>query len=227
MIEMRFESVFRGVVEAMLPRFSDERLELAVGCRVSFDDYGYERDGNTLAKRGALHISHFLHFLATRPGNYTKVYMYEDVSDQGTEGNPMYGGKFQWNQIADHDSCWDIDSELNKLYCAASQRMQEHGAEHSQWSMHCQWGCLVPYPTYVELKAVERVNPDAQRWSKEGRLYRLSVKPLELHDVEAVRHEYDNFHGRKSVDTRLLLKGSETWARFNPVEPETGRHAAP
>jgi len=88
MIEMRFESVFRGVVEAMLPRFSDERLGLAVGCRVSFDDYGYERDGNTLAKRGALHISHFLHFLATRPGNYTKVYMYEDVSDQGTEGNP-------------------------------------------------------------------------------------------------------------------------------------------
>ena len=61
------ESTIRGIVEAMLPRFSDDRLGLLIGLNMSMDDYGYGSDGNT-RERKPMSAHRHIHFLFQRTG---------------------------------------------------------------------------------------------------------------------------------------------------------------
>jgi len=190
------ESVIGDIVEAMLPRFSDENLGLIVSLDMRLSDYGYGDDGNT-RERPEKNVSTYLHFIFTRPANYTQVYFWQ--TPQGNKGlsiHPKHNGELVWTKICDHDSCWrdSTGSELTDAYFAMSKKFNgrmRSGKELRPCDLSEFVHFLYDTPRYVKLVKKEPANPDAERFSRDSLATIISFTELTLADVEGVRKSTD------------------------------------
>jgi len=210
-VDMNLEMSLSHVVEAMLPRFSDETLGLLISLDMGASDYGYGEDGNT-REREPLHIRRFPNLLFIRPSNYTKVYFFEPEDGRwfGVHDNR----EMVWELQSDHDSCWrsdgfrnitDIYFNICKLICDRT------GCAPKDVSTLIH---MCSDPKYVQLEC-ERVHPGADRYSAEGRLMRIKMSPIGFDRLVQHAHEENNIHGNmQELKTGLLVKGGETEERF-------------
>lgn len=109
-INMNIQDVVTAIVEAMLPRGSDDKTVLVM----SFDMRVNKRDDY---ERQA--VSRMVHLMFHRPDNYTKVLW--NVSS----GWDNYRRHKVWEIKADHDSCWGSDGVGRPFYQLAQDMMKE------------------------------------------------------------------------------------------------------
>jgi hypothetical protein len=191
------ESVIGVIVEAMLPRFSDENLGLIVSLDMRLTDYGYGDDGNT-RERPEKNVGKYLHFMFIRPSNYTKVYFWESPkSSKGLDINPKYHRELVWDMICDHDSCWrsSMGSAICDAYFAMSKQFngrKKSGKELRPCDLSEFTHLFYETPQYVRLVKNELVNPKVDRFSPEGRLTKIMYTDLTLADIEGVRKPTSN-----------------------------------
>ena len=111
LVRMDIERVVSPIVEAMLPRFSDDKTVLVM----SFDlhmrrknDYG----GSIIHRK--------VHLMFHRPDNYTKVLW--NVSD---EWNYREHTVCVWQLKSNHDSCWRTDGIESPFFQLAQEMIEE------------------------------------------------------------------------------------------------------
>jgi len=93
---MHAENAICTIVEAMLPRGTNERLGLYLTLNIDAIDYSDTID-QKIARKG-------LEFIFVRPSNYTQVYVKEHA---------------KWELHSDHYSCWRSDG-LRKIFTCVS-----------------------------------------------------------------------------------------------------------
>lgn len=107
MFLMRIREVVRAIVEAMLPRFSDEKTGLVM----TFDIKLFRN--SIWDKAVNLRTAHLLFW---RPNNYTRVYWsVNPVADLSSQ----YDKNREWKLTCDHDSEWisdGVDYEFDRLF---------------------------------------------------------------------------------------------------------------
>lgn len=101
MIKMSVETVIVAFVEAMLPRFSDDKQLL----KISLDMEA------SAPENPDKHIRRYAHLLFHRPSNYTKVLW--NVTDDPRKG---YDDFETWDVKSDHDSCWRTDGLSSPMF---------------------------------------------------------------------------------------------------------------
>ena len=107
-------------VDAMLPRFSDEKLGLYFELRLSFSDYG-----NDL--RNEWHKTFNIEFLVIRESNYTRVLgrILGDNNDKNLWD--LNKTPHEMTQQSHHDSCWRHDGFriLNECFRNVSEQYEK------------------------------------------------------------------------------------------------------
>lgn len=206
--DMNIELTIAHIVEAMLPRSSDRKLGLLVRLKMETSDFGYGEDGNTLEREPQNHRKE-LCFLFVRPSNYTKVFLFEPKQDEYCWLHKDNGQL--WNLESDHDSCWrsdgfhrvtDVYFELCDPICKARDCAPK--------DVHT-FNCLSNDPQYVELETFEQNDPTADRFSTEGREWRIKAKGIGFDKLVQRTFEDENLHGdMQTFKTGLLIKDSET-----------------
>ena len=179
------ESTIRGIVEAMLPRFSDDKLGLLIGLNMEMDDLGYGMDGSTI-EREPLAVHRHVHFLFSRPNNYTKVFLWiADPNAKGLDNWPANSKEpLEWLMTCDHDSCWCSDglSSLSKIHFEMLDifRNRKVGGKDIHFDAIHEFYRFDGNPSYVRLIHFEKRNPTADRFSKDSRPWMIKMEKVDL-----------------------------------------------
>ena len=213
------ESAIAHIVEAMLPRFSDNKLGLMIGVDMDIHDNGYGKDGNTL-ERKEKRMRRRLYFLFVRPTNYTKVLFWEPAKNTtGWDCSPagLYGASAiqEWNLECDHDSCWRdaVGSKLTDAYfksCAAFDGRKISGEPLRPCDLY-QFITFTDDPKYMRLEVCEQKDKTAERYSKESRVYNVKMAPIALSRLEVI----ESPDAKQICNSGLLVKGSENYMMYN------------
>jgi len=209
------ENIISRLVEAMLPRFSDQKLGLYIVLDLSFSDYGYADDGNT-KEREALHVREYFSFLFVRPSNYTKVFFYRPSKDaKGLTLDPSYSKEpVLWTLECDHDSCWRSDGmrQITKIYFEATKQFEgrlKSGKPLTHYDISQCHNLSFASPYYVELDKFTQVYSDAPRYSEIERLYWIHMNKIDFSNLEMFNCSDIKKYGQHG----LFIKGSEDYQR--------------
>ena len=228
LVALDSEMVIASVVEAMLPRFSDNELGLLISVRMDMHDFGYGSDGNTF-ERDELCVSQVINLLFVRPGNYTQVY--SNVTEFNKWNSLYNNDKIKWIFESDHDSCWRSDGLriLTDSYFKMADKFKgriKSGKEMSGFDTH-HFFCFDGEPKYVRRVKCEQVNPKSDRYSKEGREFSINLKSLQHEHIEVVPYGGNDMSGKYiKWSGGLYVKGSDAHTRHvahaekNPPPPE-------
>lgn len=198
-VSLDAEMTIAAMVEAMLPRFSDEDLGILFGVDVGLDDYGYDESGNK-REREPFGVRKYPWYLFCRPSNYTKVFFWMPDDDaKGLGLNPLYCEELVWREIADHDSCWrdGVGSSLTKLYFGLSELFNGRkigGRDIRPCDLSQHFYPNYSTPCYVRFIKKESVHPEAKPYSDASREKRIAIRRAELKDI------------RSDDNSRLFLK---------------------
>ncbi len=107
-IKMDIDHVIAAFVEALLPRFSDDKKVLAMSIKIRASKPGDYR--KEVVRR--------VNILFHRPNNYTKVLWNTDLRDR-------YKDLSVWEVKCDHDSEWRTDGLANPLFHLGFQMVRE------------------------------------------------------------------------------------------------------
>jgi hypothetical protein len=155
-----YEWFISDTVEAMLPCFSDPKLALVMCVSLSWNDHGYDEDGNTKIREES-QFKKDIWLVFNRPTNYTKVL----VTDKKLNPLSLDKDPIQFKQYSDHDSCWRSDgfSWMFETFVEAWDYFDKHGIEGRKIDPMVHWSIFRGKPTYwlVDLKPVDR----EERWT--------------------------------------------------------------
>lgn len=140
-MEMKVSYAIQALVEAMLPRFSDEHLGLKINVEARLSYFEQIPDG------GGMETKHWadIHLLFHRPTNYTKVFWCVALDSVVHYFDLLPD---MWDLKSDHDSCWSsdgLDSPLNKVWWTLRERFSPDIPYHdlSPFVMFCRDPSLV------------------------------------------------------------------------------------
>jgi hypothetical protein len=104
MFQVNPSSLISTLVESLLPRHSPKETVLVMSFMASAQPIGFGVDDRTFLRN--------FHMMFHRPGNYTKVLWFDDVSSSNLLqlGTPRI-----WSLRANHDSCWRNDGVEQSL----------------------------------------------------------------------------------------------------------------
>lgn len=218
---LNVENTVSTIVESMLPRFSDRQLALHVTLQFNVSDFGYGKDGNT-RERKELRVAEYINFLFLRPSNYTKVFSWiPDSKASGLELSPRYKTKI-WTFECDHDSCWrdSIGTITNRVWSNIIDKFKGRkigGSEMNPYRDTSQFNYLESDCQYVKLETFEKVNPKAERFSEEGKPYRIGFKSLNLYDLNMPK----SLDVQKTGQCGLLIVGSPDYVMYKESYAKT------
>ena len=156
-MKWNIDSSLAAMIEAMLPRFSNQEVGLHFILRLSFDDFGFAKDGNTQTRK-EWHKSFNIEYLIHRPSNYTKVLVRVTKDNLRDSLNEPY----EMELASDHDSCWKTDG-FDHLFQCLKEAMQQH-----EENTGCEWfGNAIGFhsfefcgsPKYIKLKTIKPKDP--------------------------------------------------------------------
>ena len=141
-MDMRVSDGVNAIVEAMLPRFSNEHKFLYVP--VHADVTCYSADGG----EEDVTVYRDIHFLFNRPHNYTKVFIAitgydyrlpEDAEKFArrswvkltNETQHVDMNQLAWYMTSDHDSCWRTDGVDSPMFAIREDMIDQLSAEVS------------------------------------------------------------------------------------------------
>ena len=149
-----FDQVIPSVVEAMLPRFSHEKLGLAITLDLREDNH----DASTYRVGVDASIATIVRFIFHRPGNYTKVLVnYEFNNFHDRESNPRHNEVY-FEKHSDHDSCWRSDG-LSILRIYRDNVEDYFNCDYNNISHFYNFSAFDPI-TYVKFEKMESVIKD-------------------------------------------------------------------
>lgn len=216
MLDLSARHVIPTVVEAMLPRFSDHKLGLQMTIQLHVADHGYGKDGNTRERR-ALEKNRMVHFIFVRPSNYTKVFVWLPDDKPTTVGLDLWpdGRELEWNLESDHDSCWrdGADRVLTKEYQDMLKPFEGRkisGVPMNPYRDTSQFHCFDREPRYVMLTKFERVHPQKDRFSDEGRIYRIQYETITFAKLTQVASP----DTKQMIDSGIFIVGSEDHRQY-------------
>jgi len=210
--EMDIESTIAHIVEAMLPRCSDDKLGLLIRLRIDASDFGYAEDGNTLV-REPQNIRRHLNFIFVRSSNYTRVFLFEPDEKDGFVA--IVGKENLWEQQSYHDSCWRSDGmrRITDVYFETCEPICK-ARECAPKDVHTFNG-LDYDPQYVALNVYEQNDPLADRYSKEGRVWRILPQVLDFDQLVQRTYRAKDLRGKmQTFKTGLYIKNSERDKEF-------------
>jgi len=219
-VNLMADMTITHIVEAMLPRFSDSKLGLYIDVKLDFFDWGYGADGNTVEREG-LAVRTDIHFLFVRASNYTQVYALIERPEDSEIKYVLNGThKYKWHRTSYHDSCWRSDG-LNPLtdeYFHLAELF--NGREITGKPMRpCDISKLnhLNYdPTFVEVD-IQPANPEADKYSDEGRDFIIDMKPIDRYRLEQIGYKDERCSASGNwmadITSGVLIKGSEDHTR--------------
>jgi hypothetical protein len=213
-VNLDAENVIYEIVEAMLPRFSDRKLGLLIGVDFNITDMGYAPDGNT-RERKEKSVRERYYFLFVRPSNYTKVFLWKPKDTKNRFANsPRWNGEGNWELLSDHDSCWreGFSSELTDFYFRATDEFNGRikGGKPMTNNDLFRLIALDSQPEYMFLDVFEQRDKMADRFSTEGRVWNITIKPLTFAKLEMPESPDKKQLGQHG----LLVKGSEDHKQY-------------
>jgi len=157
-----YEWFISDTVEAMLPKFSDPKLVLVMCVDLSWNDFGYDEDGNTKVRKERK-FSKKLWVVFSRPNNYTKVL----VTDKEIHPLRLDKEAIQFEQYSDHDSCWRSDGFrwMFQTFVEAWDYFDQFEVEGRKIDPMVHWSVFGGKPTYwlVDIKPIEADSD--KRWT--------------------------------------------------------------
>ena len=206
------ENVLSAIVEAMLPRFSDRKLGLLLGVDMSYNDYGYDTTG-AIQERDELAFREQVNFLIYRPCNYTQVYLHlKPKTNKYT--SPLNKDCKTWVRLADHDSCWrEAFGELKNVHYKAwelfkNRTISGKALRPIDLSSFIR---IDHQPQYVRINSIDKVYPEAERWTKEERFTTLDIKEIGMDELVQIKYKAKSIApwGWRDCCSGLCIKGSE------------------
>jgi len=147
------ERFITETVEAMLPRFSDQKLALVMKINLRWNYYSENGENDTSFSKTFLVVFH-------RPSNYTKVLLKEIDHTFYHNDNKFIDMELK----SDHDSCWRSDGMrwIYQTYSEAWDYFDELGIDGRKLNAHVGYA-ITGSPKYylVDLK-VDRENHTAK-----------------------------------------------------------------
>lgn len=128
------EPTIRSIVEAMLPRFSDNFLGLLMEVDMTYS--GSKPLASDPERTRRYEKRKFVYLLFVRPTNYTQVYVI--VSDKGH----FTADLTEWKLTCDHDSCWSSDGlrPLQEAHYECMRFFEKKGIEWKDIHHYCSFG---------------------------------------------------------------------------------------
>ena len=170
MLFINFGQVIPSVVEAMLPRFSHEKLGLAITLDLRdnyYDNYDSEKDRSAATD---------MRFIFHRPSNYTKVLInYKFNNFRGTKNNPRYNTVY-FEKHSDHDSCWKSDG-MRILNIHRNNVERYAGINYSETNPFYSFSIFEPI-TYVRFQTMKPVEDEDNNVIG----YNIKVNSLSVND---------------------------------------------
>jgi len=152
MLSINFGQVIPSVVEAMLPRFSHEKLGLMI--TLDLRDNCYDEYDTTKDRSAATDMRFIFH----RPSNYTKVLInYKFNSFHDTKNNPRFNIVY-FEKHSDHDSCWRSDG-MRILNIHRNNVEKYMGINYNETSPFYSFSIFEPI-TYVRFQTIEPVKDE-------------------------------------------------------------------
>lgn len=189
------EPIIRGIVESMLPRWSDPNLALGFGIDISYSCYKHDEP---------VEYRRLVHFLFVRPHNYTQVYV---NTDMGT----ILRERTRWNMTCDHDSCWSSDGIriLHEIDNQAMKFFEDKGIAWQDVHVYASFG-LAGEPKYFFFKERSPIGEQNRGMSlsyhRDWEIH-LETMPKEMLYFDAGRDEKD-YANRGSIKIKEeFLKG--------------------
>jgi len=196
-MDLLFETVFRGIVEGMLPRRSYQ-LGLLMGLDVGASVYGKTEEDTRTFRR-------LLWLLVMREQNYTKVFMrdtpFKDIP-------PLPGHPLAWSLVGDHDSGWCSTTAhaVSEFMRNAHEQLGDKGVSES---VHFASPNGVPHYAYVN----EYEHVSGERY---GGFYRVVLGRILDRTAEAVLVQQT--HGMEHAVLQVLADGKSR--TFKEIEAE-------
>jgi hypothetical protein len=144
-----------------------------------------------------------------------------DSKAKGLDISPKYQ-EYVWDLKCDHDSCWSDFDYLKKLEYDAHKKLRTRAKEkYCHVHVYSSFGPCGD-PSYVELTTFERVHPQADRFSTEGRLHRIAFKKIHRSKVVC----FQSPDTRYVSDSGLLIEGSEDYHNYRLQIERAGKRQA-
>ena len=98
MLSTKFSQVIPAIVEAMLPRFSSDKIILSFTLDLRDEDFETNKSAATIMR-----------FLFHRPSNFTKVLVHYEFNNFNKREGRLSRDPVYYKKYSDHDSCWSSD----------------------------------------------------------------------------------------------------------------------
>ena len=98
MLSIKLSQAIPTIVEAMLPRFSFNKVILAITLDLRDEDLDTNKSAATIMR-----------FLFHRPSNFTKVLVHYEFNNFNKRDGRLSRDPVYYEKYSDHDSCWRSD----------------------------------------------------------------------------------------------------------------------
>lgn len=163
MLNINFTQAIPSIVEAMLPRFSSEKIGLSVTLDLRDDDYDTDKDAATTCR-----------LLFHRPSNYTKVlvnYTFNEFNNHATD--PRYNIVY-FEKHSDHDSCWKSDGL--RILDIHWKNVHQHFSKHPSKLSNFYSFSIFDTIGYVEFEKFEPVKETGGAFDGYVKGYNIKIK---------------------------------------------------
>lgn len=195
LITSAFEQFFEP--EGLLFKAAREEpgLALAFALTLSMENFGYEKDGNTLHEEWRRRYDRKLHFIVT---SRHRVYIATIADDRGSDDHTLWFAKpwevpaHLWTNTSNHSSCWRSDG-LSIIHTVVYEAYKHCFAwmpeEHNRCSPRCRayvhttWGsgiCNGPLFTVVRVTRTEHEDPKVRQQHYHDRLAKVEEVKLKM-----------------------------------------------